>query len=103
MNILKLCRYSLLILSLIGLNACTSTRTQESTGEFIDSSRITASVKSELLGDPITSPFRIKVNTFKNVVQLSGFVNSEEEKARAGAIASKVEGVSRVKNDLIIK
>ena len=44
-----------------------------------------------------------KVITYKDVVQLSGFVDTAEMKARAGTVASRVAGVSSVKNDLVVK
>jgi osmotically-inducible protein OsmY len=43
------------------------------------------------------------VETFKDVVQLSGFVNSAETKNHAAVVAGRVSGVKSVKNDLIIK
>lgn len=100
-KIYKVSRFSLLlvILSLIG---CASTPNSESTGEFIDSSMITAKIKTKLIDDPVTSAVRIKVNTFKGVVQLSGFVNSDKEKHRAEEIAQSVSGVIKVENALLV-
>jgi hyperosmotically inducible protein len=85
------------------LGACASTVNKESAGEFLDNSMITAKVKSKLIDDPVTSAFSIKVESFKGIVQLSGFVSSEKEKIRAEQIARAVEGIKDVKNDLIIK
>lgn len=85
------------------LTGCASTVNQESAGEFLDNSMITAKVKSKLLDDPITSAFSIKVETFKGIVQLSGFVKSEQEKNRAEQVVRGVEGIKAIKNDLIIK
>ena len=92
----------ILLISLLGLAACASTPNNESTGEFFDSSLITAKIKSRLVDDPITSVFRIKVNTYKGVVQLSGFVNNAREKQRAEVIAYSVEGVKKVENALLV-
>ena len=64
---------------------------------------ITAKVKAAILEDPVLKVLQIKVITFKNVVQLSGFVNTPEMKTRAGAVASRVAGVASVKNNLLIK
>ncbi len=85
------------------LTACASTAKEESTGEFLDSSLITTKIKAKLIDDAVTSAFNIKVNTFKGFVQLSGFVNTDQEKTRATELASAVEGVKEVHNDLIIK
>ena len=82
---------------------CASTKTQESTGEYIDDSVITSKVKAEILGDEHLKSLQIGVETHKGVVQLSGFVNSADAKRRAGEVASRVKGVSGVRNDLIVK
>jgi len=87
----------------VPLASCSSTRTSESTGEYVDSAAITSKVKAALLGDSGLKSFAIEVDTFKDIVQLSGFVNSEQVKARAGEIAGGVSGVRSVRNDLIVK
>jgi osmotically-inducible protein OsmY len=95
---------SLLVLLVLAMIAgCASTRTQESTGQYVDDSTITAKVKAEILGDPALKVFDIGVETFKGTVQLSGFVNSAEVRDRAAVVAKGVSGVKSVKNDLIVK
>jgi osmotically-inducible protein OsmY len=84
--------------------ACTSSsRTTESTGQYIDSTAITAKVKAELLGDEGLKSFDISVETVKDVVHLSGVVGSDRLRARAGAVASGVSGVRYVENNLIVR
>jgi osmotically-inducible protein OsmY len=83
--------------------ACASTRTQESTGEYVDDSVITTKVKAELAGDDFFKSFEISVETFKGIVQLSGFVNSQQAADKAGQIARSVQGVKSVKNNLNVK
>ena len=95
-------RSILLVVLLFCLGACSSAPQNEDTGEFFDNSLITAKIKMKLLDDPVTGVFRIKVNTFKGVVQLSGFVNTEAEKQRAEVIANSVEGVKKVENALLL-
>jgi osmotically-inducible protein OsmY len=85
------------------LAACSSSRTTESTGEYVDSSAITSKVKAALLGDSGLKSFDIGVETYKDVVQLSGFVNSEQVKAHAGQVAAGVSGVKSVRNNLVVK
>lgn len=85
------------------LLSCSSTRTHESTGEYVDDSAITGKVKAAILQDPALKTLQISVKTFKGVVQLSGFVDSKEMISRAGEVAGKVSGVREVKNDLIVK
>ena len=92
----------ILLIFVLSLIACASTPKSESTGQFFDSSVITTKIKSKLVEDPVTSAFRIKVSTFKGVVQLSGFVNSQDEKKRAETIAYTVEGVKKVDNALLV-
>lgn len=95
---------SLLVLLVIAVIAgCAGSRTQESTGEYFDDSTITGKVKAAILGDPDLKVLQINVETFKGVVQLSGFVNSPQAVSRAVAVASGVSGVKSVKNNLIVK
>ena len=95
---------SLLVLLVIAVIAgCAGSRTQESTGEYFDDSTITAKVKAAILGDQELKVLQINVETFKGVVQLSGFVNSPPMVSRAVEVASRVSGVKSVKNNLIVK
>lgn len=82
---------------------CTSTSTQESTGEYIDDSLITTKVKTAIFNEPTLKSAEINVETFKGVVQLSGFVNSQTAISKAISVAGSVNGVKRVNNDMRIK
>lgn len=90
--------FMILIVSL--LLGCAGTSTQESTGEYLDDSAITAKVKSAFVADKQVSALDIQVTTFKGVVQLSGFASSQQEIDRAVELARKVPGVKSVKNDI---
>jgi hyperosmotically inducible protein len=92
-----------LLIALLAFVSCASTSKQSSTGEYVDDSVITTKVKSLLAEDDFLKSFRIGVETFKGVVQLSGFVNSQAAADKAGQIARSVTGVQSVKNDLIVK
>lgn len=96
---------SLAIVALLGggVAACSSTPKQESAGEYIDSAAITTKVKAELIKDPVTKAGQISVETFKDIVQLSGFVDTAQAKTRAEQIARSVQGVRGVRNDLVVK
>jgi osmotically-inducible protein OsmY len=83
--------------------ACASTRTHESTGEYVDDSDITTKVKALLAEDNFLRSFQIGVETYKGTVQLSGFVNSQDAVNKAGEITRSVKGVTSVKNNLIVK
>ena len=77
--------------------------TQESTGEYIDDSSIAASVKAAIYNDPMLKVGQISVETYKGVVQLSGFVDSAQAARRAVELARSVKGVKSVKNSLVVK
>ena len=82
---------------------CASTSKQEGTGEYVDDSVITTKVKAAILGEPSLKVAEINVETFKGVVQLSGFVTSAALANKAVEIAGKVSGVKSVKNDMRVK
>ena len=82
---------------------CASTRTQESVGEYIDDSTITAKVKTAIFNEPNLKATEINVETFKGVVQLSGFVGSASDRDRAVEVARSVGGVKAVRNDMRLK
>ncbi len=83
--------------------ACTPTTTRESPGQYVDDSAVTAKVKAAILAEPGLRSLQIGVETYKGAVQLSGFVNSPEARARAGSVTAAVPGVGSVRNDLVVK
>ena len=93
----------LLLMLIVSLAACASTSKQESAGEYIHDSVITTKVKSLLAADNFLKSFRISVETYKGVVQMSGFVDSQRAVDKAVQIARSVNGVRSVKNNLIVK
>ena len=82
---------------------CASTAKQEGTGEYVDDTVITTKVKAAIFNEPSLKSAEINVETFKGVVQLSGFVSSQGAESTAVAVARKVEGVKSVKNDMRLK
>jgi hyperosmotically inducible protein len=80
-----------------------STKPHATAGQDADDSMLTASVKTKLMEDPTTKAYQINVGTEARVVQLTGFVDSNAMKTRAGEIARSVEGVKQVRNDLEIR
>ena len=93
----------LLLMLIVSFMACASTSKQESVGEYVDDSVITTKVKSLLAGDDFLKSFEISVETYKGVVQMSGFVDSQRAIDKAVQIARSVKGVRSVKNNLIVK
>ena len=74
-----------------------------SAGQTVDDASITAKVKSQLLASPEVSGLNVNVTTYDGQVQLSGYVNSTEQRQQAEQIARSVQGVKSVSNDLIVK
>ena len=72
-------------------------------GRVVGDGVITVKVKAALLKDPVVSAFAVNVDTYKGTVQLSGFVNSEQQVRRAAQVAAGIDGVVDVKNHLIVK
>jgi len=72
-------------------------------GTEIDDSVITTKVKAALLADPDIKSFDIAVETHKGEVQLSGFVDTQEQMDQAVEIAKKIEGVTNVGNQMSMK
>lgn len=75
----------------------------QSAGSYVDDSWITTKVKSAILEDPSLKVAQINVETYKGVVQLSGFVDSAESRDKAVALARSVKGVSSVKNAMQLR
>ena len=100
-NIVIHCLVLLMVIAVFA--ACAATRTQESTGEYVDDSVITNKVKALLAEDDFLKSFEISVESFKGTVQLSGFVNSQKAVDKAGEITRSVKGVKSIKNNLIVK
>jgi osmotically-inducible protein OsmY len=82
---------------------CASTAKQEGTGEYVDDTVITTKVKAAILNEPTLKSAEINVETFKGVVQLSGFVSSQAAENKAVEVARTVGGVKSVKNDMRLK
>ena len=85
------------------LGGCASNAKQESVGEFIDDSVITAKVKSAFVEDREVSALKISVETYKGTVHLSGFVSDTHASWKAAQLARNVKGVRAVQNDLAVK
>ena len=73
------------------------------TGEHVPDNVITSRVKTAVFSDPTLKATDINIETYKGVVQLSGFVNSPSVIHRAEAITRTVMGVKSVQNDMRLK
>lgn len=82
---------------------CASGPQKEGAGEYVDDTLLTTKVKAAILNDPKLKVAEINVETFKGVVQLSGFVRSQEAIDEAVSVANRVKGVKSVRNDMRLK
>ncbi|WP_417565428.1 BON domain-containing protein [Marinobacter sp.] len=82
---------------------CASTETSSGTGEYIDDTVITAKVKAAIFNEPTLKSAEINVETYKGVVQLSGFVSSQAAIDTAVRVARGVKGVKSVANEMELK
>jgi hyperosmotically inducible periplasmic protein len=101
-----LAAYSLALATAVGLGACASSQpeNQRNAGEVTGDAAITAKVKSAIASDVgARTAAAVDVDTYRGVVQLSGFVDSQDQAQRAASAAQKVNGVKSVKNDLRLK
>jgi osmotically-inducible protein OsmY len=98
--ILRLLISLVLVVSVAG---CAGSKTHESTGEYFDDSTITTKVKATMLGKAKLKSSNISVETFKGIVLLSGFVDSNEQSTLAAEVARTVKGVKMVNNGLVVK
>jgi osmotically-inducible protein OsmY len=96
-------RITALFVGALLVSACAATPKQESTGEYVDDSWITTKVKTAILNEPGLKVSQINVETYKGVVQLSGFVDSAADARKAAALAQAVKGVSEVRNNTQVR
>ena len=94
--------------ALAGLTGCTTTSEhrvegERSEGRMVDDHRITVAIQRELKAEPVYKFNDIDVKTFNGTVQLSGFVNTDEQKRKAIEIAQRVPGVAQVVNSIALK
>lgn len=90
-------------LSATAFTGCAGTQARETSERVVDDSWITTKVKTSMVDDLMLKTYSINVETFDGVVQLSGFVDTAEQKQKAGEVARSVEGVKSVKNDIRVK
>ena len=84
------------------MTGCAVTSGRESAGEYVDDRTLSTKVKTALTRDPMVKANQVNVTAFRGAVQLSGFVDSQEQKARATEIIQNMEGVKELHNDLVV-
>jgi osmotically-inducible protein OsmY len=88
---------------MMALAGCASTATQESAGEYVSDAVVTTRVKAAIVNDPVLKATEINVETYKGMVQLSGFVKDAKSIPKATEVARAVNGVKSVRNDIRLK
>jgi osmotically-inducible protein OsmY len=94
---------SLSVVAITGLVGCAGDRYERSTGEYIDDKSLNSRVRSALNDNADYTFSDVSVNSFRGTVQLSGFVNTSDQKRKAGEIAEKVQGTKTVENNITVK
>jgi osmotically-inducible protein OsmY len=93
---------SILLAALLVVTGCTS-MTGQTTGQYVDDTTITTSIKAKLTAEKAANFTRIDVDTTNQVVTLNGVVESADQKAKAEQLARQVSGVKSVKNNLQVQ
>jgi hyperosmotically inducible periplasmic protein len=89
--------------ALLTTTGCAVTRGQESVGAYVDDTAITTAVKARFVDNKEVDAASISVETLKGTVMLSGFAKNMNEKTTAEALARKVNGVTSVKNEIVVR
>ena len=87
----------------VAVPACTVVEGRQSAADYTDDVGVATKVRTAIVADSQLKLRQIDVNVMNNVVQLSGFVDSSQEKTHAAEVARKVEGVRSVKNDIVVR
>ena len=93
----------LIIGSIVSVLGCATQSEPQSAGAYMGDAWVTTQVKSGILNEPSLKVAQINVETYKSVVQLSGFVDNAASQAKAVEIAKSVKGVTDVKNDMRLR
>jgi hyperosmotically inducible periplasmic protein len=93
---------SLAALPISMMTGCAVTSGRESAGEYVDDKTLGTKIKTALTRDPTVKAHQVNVTAFRGAVQLSGFVDSQEQKDRATEIIKNMEGVKELHNDLVV-
>jgi hypothetical protein len=101
-KIFKLVAGAFVGIGIVALSGCMSTP-DRSAGRVLDDKMIANKVKSALNNTPVYKFDDVKVATYKGIVQLSGFVDTDDQKRKAEDVAKRVDWVRDVVNNISIK
>jgi len=100
---LALCLGLLTTGAITATSGCAGNKYDRSTGQYIDDKSLTVRVKHALGENPDYKYSDVNVDTFRGTVQLSGFVNTSDQKSKADDISKQVQGVQKVVNNITVK
>src|SRR5690349_8863950 len=85
----------------LGVTGCHTT--DRTAGQAINDKMTAFNVRHELDRDPVLKYPDVKVNVYNGTAQLTGFVNTDEQRTKAAEIAANVQGVRQVINEITTK
>lgn len=103
MNIRTTLAITVATVALLTTAGCAVSRGQETVGAYVDDASITTKVKARFVENKEVDASSIRVETLNGTVMLSGFAKNSTEKATAEQIATHVEGVKVVKNEIAVR
>ena len=103
MTMLKRLSAVFIVASVVSVLGCATQSQPQTAGAYMGDSWVTTKVKAGILNEPSLKVSQINVETYKSVVQLSGFVDNAASQAKAVEIAKSVQGVTAVKNDMRLR
>lgn len=85
------------------LTGCAGNSNTRSTGQYIDDKTLGHQVRSSLSNNPEYKFDQVNVDIYRGTCQLSGFVDTQSQKDKAGDLAKGVQGVSSVQNNITVR
>jgi osmotically-inducible protein OsmY len=83
--------------------SCAGNQNQRSTGQYIDDKTLQHQVRDALDNNSDYKFGQVNVDVYRGTVQLSGFVDTSDQKSRAEEIAKNVQGTATVENNITVK
>jgi hyperosmotically inducible protein len=103
MTVFKLVGAAMVAAALV-LSGCATDDSKRSAGQFGSDAALTSKVKTAIATDAgLGSATAVNVQSYRGVVQLSGFVDSQDKVDRAAKAARAVEGVRSVENNIRVR
>ena len=82
---------------------CAGNSNERSTGQYIDDKQLQHEVRSSLSDNAEYKFDNVNVDVYRGTVQLSGFVQTSQQKDKAEQIAKGVQGVQNVQDNITVQ